>query len=189
MRVGVLALQGAFVEHQASIGQLGYDCIQVKKPIDLVEITHLILPGGESTAIGFLLDKTGLFEPIKHKVLIGELALFGTCAGAILMAQTVLDPYEGQKSLGLMNMQIRRNAFGRQVASFEISVDLIDVGQSISAVFIRAPIIESVGAKVQVMGWMEGGGIIAAREGRCLVSMFHPELTPDLRLHQYFLGL
>ena len=189
MNVGVLALQGAFIEHEACVNRLGYSCRQVRTPKDLEGLSHLILPGGESTTISALLLESGLLQPIFKASFARTLSIFGTCAGAILMARTILDAKKGQPTLGIMDLKVRRNAFGRQLASFKTSLDLAGIGQGIPAVFIRAPVIEEVGALVHVLGRLPGGEVVAAREDLFLATMFHPELTDDLRLHEYFLKM
>ncbi|MHB8987003.1 MAG: pyridoxal 5'-phosphate synthase glutaminase subunit PdxT [Eubacteriales bacterium] len=184
MRVGILALQGAFREHQKMLDSMGVESIQVKKPGHLDGISALIIPGGESTTIGRLLNDFNLFEPIRK---MGEegLPIFGTCAGLILLAKEIAG--STQPRLGLMDMAVERNAYGRQVDSFEadIGIPALD-GEPFRAVFIRAPHIVSVGENVEVLATF-GEKIVLACQGRFLAAAFHPELTGDLRVHRYFL--
>lgn len=187
-RVGVLALQGAFVEHEAVLQALGVEVVEVRLPQQLDGLQGLIIPGGESTTIGKLAVSYGLVEPIRQMAAQG-LPLWGTCAGMILLAKDIggLD----QPLLGLMDIVVRRNAFGRQVDSFveDIDVPALGSGGPFPAVFIRAPRIERVGPGVEVLARLPEGAIVAARQGRLLVTAFHPELTRDDRFHRYFLGL
>lgn len=189
-RIGVLALQGAFLEHQVLLERLGAEVIQVRLPAQLDGLDGLIIPGGESTTIGKLAVSYGLLKPLRE---FGRSkALWGTCAGAIFLAKDIgLD----QPILGLMDITIRRNAFGRQVDSFETNLR-VDFGgpngsqaQPFRAVFIRAPLIEAVHGAAQTLAQLEDGRIVAAREGRLLATVFHPELTADDRFHRYFLEM
>lgn len=188
--IGILALQGDFREHEERLRRIGVSTQQVRLPQHLDRVDRLIIPGGESTTIGKLLVKYHLLEPIRQRA-GRDLPLWGTCAGAILMAQQILDGRpEGQPRLGIMDIVVRRNAFGRQRDSFEAELDMPAVGESpVPGVFIRAPVIESVGADVEVLARLSGASIVAARQGRLLVTTFHPELTGDDRLHRYFLEL
>jgi 5'-phosphate synthase pdxT subunit len=188
--IGILALQGDFREHQEILKSIGVDSIQVRLPEQLAQVDRLILPGGESTAIGKLLDRFALLEPIKQRA-GKDLAVWGTCAGAILLARTISEGRkEGQQQIGVMDITVRRNAFGRQVDSFEADLSMPDVAEEpFHAVFIRAPIIESVGPEVKVLASLEDGRIVAAQQGRLLATSFHPELTRDARLHRYFLEI
>ena len=184
MIVGVLALQGAFREHQRALAGCGVDSILIKKPEQLEGISGLIIPGGESTTIGKLLNDFSLLEPIKK---MGEegLPIFGTCAGLILLARNIAG--SEQPRLGLMDMTVERNAFGRQVNSFEADIDIPALGpEPFRAVFIRAPYILNAGSDVEVLASFDGK-IVVARQGRFLAAAFHPELTGDLRAHRYFL--
>lgn len=184
MRVGVLALQGAFREHQKALSECGVDSALIKKPGQLAGISALIIPGGESTTIGKLLKEFGLLGPIKK---MGEegLPIFGTCAGMILLAKDIAD--SEQPRLGLMDIAVERNAFGRQVESFEADTDVPDLGpKPFRTVFIRAPYILSVKSGVEVLARYDSK-IIFARQGKFLAAAFHPELTGDLRVHRYFL--
>jgi 5'-phosphate synthase pdxT subunit len=190
MKIGVLALQGDFAEHQVMLETLGAEVVQVRLPEQLNGLRGLIIPGGESTTIGKLATAYGLIEPLKT---FGKTqAIWGTCAGAIFLAKNAHRP---QPLLELMDIVIERNAFGRQVDSFE--VDLSVPGVSLNgqpdvpfhAVFIRAPLIESVGKGVEVLSALEDGRIVAARQGKLMATSFHPELTRDNRFHRYFMEL
>ncbi|WP_407306016.1 pyridoxal 5'-phosphate synthase glutaminase subunit PdxT [Desulfosporosinus sp. SB140] len=185
-RVGVLALQGAFREHRQVLDQLGCDVVEVRKTSDLEGIYGLIIPGGESTTIGKLLQVNDLGEKIKE---LGtkDFPIFGTCAGMILLSKTIID--SDQYSLNLMDTTVERNAFGRQVASFETDLQVPAMGSHpLRAVFIRAPYLREVAPNVGILAEFDGK-IVFARQGNLLASAFHPELTPDYRVHQYFLGM
>lgn len=190
MRIGVLALQGAFHEHQVMLERLGAEVRQVRLPAHLDGLDGLIIPGGESTTIGKLAVDFNLMEPLK--TFAAEHALWGTCAGAIFMAREVGRP---QPLLGLMDIVIERNAFGRQVASFETDLDVPALrhlnggGKAYHAVFIRAPLIEAVRGTAAALAALPDGRIVAARQGRWLATSFHPELTQDDRFHRYFLEM
>lgn len=194
MKIGVLALQGDFAEHAAMLKRLGVEAVEVRLPRDLGGLHGLILPGGESTTIGKLAVMYGLMEPLRQFALTRP--LWGTCAGAIFLSK---DARRDQPLLGLMNITVARNAFGRQVDSFEIGLNvpaLSEPGRPFHAVFIRAPLIESVGPGVEVIaalpdpqGAFGSGRIVAAQQGRLLATSFHPELTGDERFHRYFLSL
>ncbi|HOV80958.1 MAG TPA: pyridoxal 5'-phosphate synthase glutaminase subunit PdxT [Bacillota bacterium] len=184
MKVGVLALQGAFREHQKMLAGCGVESVQVRKPEQLEGISALIIPGGESTTMGKLLNDYRLFEPIRKMGRAG-LPIFGTCAGLIMLAGEIYGSV--QPRLGLMDMTVARNAFGRQVDSFETELEIPVLGpQPFRAVFIRAPYIMSAGSSVEVLAGF-GGKIVLARQDKLLAAAFHPELTGDLRLHRYFL--
>lgn len=184
-RVGVLALQGAFREHIMMLEALGADAIPVRLPDQLAGLAGLIIPGGESTAISKLMDTYRFFDFIAQRHDAG-VAIWGTCAGAILLARDVLDAGDGQRTLGLMDVSVRRNAFGRQVDSFEADLHVRAGIDRFRGVFIRAPWIEKVGKGVEVLA-EHSGYIVAARQGKMLATVFHPELTGDTRLHKYFL--
>jgi 5'-phosphate synthase pdxT subunit len=183
--VGVLALQGDFAEHEAVLEQLGVAVREVRTPAGLEGIDALIIPGGESTTLTRLIAAYGLIDPIRRFAAVHP--VWGTCAGMIVMARqaTNLD----RPTLDLIDVAVERNAFGAQVDSFEteIEVDGLD-GEPYPAVFIRAPVIRSAGEGVRVLAELEDGRIVAARQGRLLVTAFHPELTRDTRLHAYFLS-
>lgn len=185
MIVGILALQGAFVEHAAAVERLGAESRLVRLPGQLEGIDALIIPGGESTTISKLMAAFGIFDPLKKQTADG-LPVWGTCAGMILLARETDDG--DLPTLGAMDLRVRRNAFGRQVDSFEADLAVGALGaQSFHAIFIRAPAIESVGPGVEVLARLESGPIVAARQDGMLVTAFHPELTADLRFHEYFL--
>ncbi|OLN34039.1 pyridoxal 5'-phosphate synthase glutaminase subunit PdxT [Desulfosporosinus metallidurans] len=185
-RVGVLALQGAFREHRQVLEQLGCDVVEVRKTCDLEGIHGLIIPGGESTTIGKLLNIDGMGDEIK-KLATKDLPIFGTCAGMILLSKTIID--SDQYRLNLMDTVVERNAFGRQVASFETDLMVPAIGPNpIRAVFIRAPYLREVAPNVGILADYDGK-IVFARQGNLLASAFHPELTPDQRVHQYFLDM
>ena len=193
-KIGVLALQGDFAEHIQMLRQLGAEAREVRLPAELEGLDGLIIPGGESTTIGKLAKEYGLIEPLK--AFGAEKPVWGTCAGAILLSKDATRAKQGQPLLGLMDITIQRNAFGRQVDSFEIELGvpaLAAIDQAnppFSAVFIRAPLIELVDEeKVDVIARLEDGSIVAAQQGRLLMTSFHPELTEDDRFHQYFLSL
>jgi 5'-phosphate synthase pdxT subunit len=190
MNVGVLALQGAFVEHEAMLRGLGVATTQVRLPAQLEQVDRLIIPGGESTAIGKLLVTYNLLEPLRERGRAG-MSIWGTCAGMILLAKDITEGRAaGQPALGLMDITARRNAFGRQLDSFEADLDVPALGeQPFHAVFIRAPQIDRAGPAVEVLSRLEDGRIVAAREGHYLATAFHPELTHDDRFHRLFLEL
>jgi 5'-phosphate synthase pdxT subunit len=184
--VGVLALQGDFAEHEAVLRRLGIEARQVRLPKDLDGLTGLIIPGGESTTITRLIDLYGLREPIRD--FAAGRPVWGTCAGLIVMANEV--PDLDREPLRLMDIAVQRNAFGRQIDSFEAELDIDEVaGEPVHALFIRAPLITSTGPEVKVLAALDGQGIVAARQGHLLVTSFHPELTEDGRMHRYFLSL
>ena len=186
MKVGVLALQGATERHHAVLDALGADAVAVRAPEHLAAVDAVILPGGESTTISFLLDSSGLREPLGERLAQGMPAL-GTCAGMILLATDVLDGRPDQQSLGAIDITVRRNAFGRQRESFEADLDVAGLdGDRFHAVFIRAPAVERVGAGVEVLASV-GDRPVLCRQAAVMVCSFHPELGDDLRLHQRFL--
>ena len=184
LRIGVLALQGNFREHAAMLRCLGAVAIEVRLPGQLAGLDGLIIPGGESTTIGKLAALYGLDDAIR--AFPG--AVFGTCAGMILLAKSAVDGTHGQPLLGLVDITVRRNAFGRQVKSFEANLEVEGEVQPVRAIFIRAPWIEETGPGVQVLAEVEGHAVLA-RDGRFLVAAFHPELTGDTRIHERFLDL
>ena len=190
MKVGVLALQGDFQEHTEVLRRLGVDTCQVRLPGQLEGLSGLIIPGGESTTIGKLAESYGLLEPLRE---FGqEKAIWGTCAGAIFLAKEV---HRVQPLLGLMDISIQRNAFGRQVESFETDIDVPELGQidpnpqPFHAIFIRAPLIEAVYGTARALASLPDGRIVAALQGRLLATAFHPELGSDDRFHRYFCRL
>ena len=185
-RVGVLALQGAFREHRQIFDALGARAVEVRRPADLTGIDALVLPGGESTTMSLLLDSSGLYEPVAG--LLGEgIPTLATCAGLILIARQVDGGRDDQRSFGVLDVAVLRNGYGRQVDSFEATIDVLGVAGSFNAVFIRAPRITSVGEAAEVLATVDGQPVLV-RQGAILASTFHPELSGDLRLHQLFLG-
>jgi 5'-phosphate synthase pdxT subunit len=204
MKIGVLALQGAFAEHAAKLRGLGHQPVEVRLPRDLEGVDGLIIPGGESTTIGKLAVEWGLMEPIR--ALAQTRPVWGTCAGAIFLSRDAKRP---QPLLGLMDIQVERNAFGRQVDSFEIDLDVPALpgadepaaqangsgagtspgAEPFHAMFIRAPLIESVGPGVEILSRLPDGRIVAARQGNLLATSFHPELTDDDRFHRLFVSM
>ncbi len=183
--VGVLALQGDFAEHAAILKQLNTEAREVRLPADLLGLDSLIIPGGESTTICRLMEMYGLIEPLR--AFAAHRPVWGTCAGMIVMAKHATDL--DRETLGLMDISVVRNAFGRQLDSFETDLDIEELGgPPLHAVFIRAPLIKEAGPAVKVLAQIEGHGIVAARQGNLLATAFHPELTQDLRLHSYFLS-
>jgi len=190
MKIGVLALQGAFIEHEQALQRIGVEAREVRLPEQLEGLDGLIIPGGESTTIGKLAVQYGLMEPIRAMAAEGKL-LWGTCAGMIFMAK---DVGRDQPLLGLMDVTVQRNAFGRQVDSFETDLNVPAIitpenKRPFHAIFIRAPLIESVGVGVDVLAALSSGAIVAARQGRLLATSFHPELSYDDRFHRYFVSL
>lgn len=183
----MLALQGAFREHVAALGECGMEAVEVRRAGEFDGLDGLVIPGGESTAIGKLIRDYGLAEPIVALHRRGG-AVFGTCAGMIVVARDAVDGRPDQELLGLIDVGVRRNAFGRQVASFEAELALAGDAEPLPAVFIRAPWIERAGNGVELLA-SHGGHPVAARQGRVLVTAFHPELTGDRRLHRQFLGM
>jgi 5'-phosphate synthase pdxT subunit len=186
-RAGVLGLQGDFAEHLATLERIGVESVDVRRPEQLDPIDALIIPGGESTTIGKLASQYGFIEKLRDRAAEG-MPVWGTCAGAIFIAKDV--PGHPHPLAGLMDMTVERNAFGRQVDSFEADLDVAELGpQPFHAVFIRAPLIKRVGRGVDVLAMLGDGTVVAARQGRLLATSFHPELTRDERFHRYFLSL
>jgi 5'-phosphate synthase pdxT subunit len=186
-RIGVLALQGAFAEHIVMLRRLSVEAVPVRLPEELEGLDGLVIPGGESTAIGRLIQLYG-FNASLQRLLAEGLPVLGTCAGMILLAKHVigLNSY----SLAAIDIEVRRNAFGRQVDSFEVDLHIPVLGDLLyRAVFIRAPSIEGVGSSVEVLASFSDGRPVAAREGNIVVAAFHPELTDDSRFHNYFLSV
>jgi 5'-phosphate synthase pdxT subunit len=185
--VGVLALQGDVAEHLRALAAVGARAVAVRRPEQLGDIGGLVIPGGESTTMWKLAVTFGLMEPVRKRAGAG-LPAFGCCAGMIMLADRVADGIDGQETFGGIDMTVRRNAFGRQVDSFESDIELRGMaGPPLRAVFIRAPWVEQAGPDVEVLGTDTGTGrIVAVRQGALLATAFHPELTPDLRLHQLF---
>lgn len=186
LRIGVLALQGAFREHRQALETLGSESIEVRKPEELLGVQGLVIPGGESTTMGKLMVDFGLLTPLRRLGQTG-IPIYGTCAGLVVLAQHIIA--SDQPRLGLMDIWVRRNAFGRQVESFEADLTIPALGQDpFPGVFIRAPWVEKVGPQVEVLASIRGQAVLV-RQGHLLASSFHPELTVDFRLHQYFLGM
>ncbi|MFA5316977.1 MAG: pyridoxal 5'-phosphate synthase glutaminase subunit PdxT [Dehalococcoidales bacterium] len=187
MIIGVLALQGAFQEHIKVLEQLGAQAVEVRLPEQLQSINGLIIPGGESTSILKLMKHYLLAEPLRELTRSG-LPVLGTCAGLIVLAKYLST--NSCETLGLMDMTVARNAFGRQVDSFETEINVPVLGEPpFKAVFIRAPIIEKVSPQVEVLARLTNGTIVAARQGNLVVTAFHPELADDSRFHRYFLDI
>lgn len=187
MKIGVLALQGDVAEHASALADCGAHVVEVRAPGHLAGLDGLVLPGGESTTMSMLLERAGLFEPLAER--LGEgMPAFGTCAGMILLSSDVLDGRPDQRSFAALDIGVRRNAFGRQVQSFEAELDVtgLSPGGPFDAVFIRAPAVERVGPAVEVLASVDGRPVLC-RQGRVLVAAFHPELSEDLRLHRLFL--
>ncbi len=186
MKVGVLALQGAFAAHAAALRAVGADAREVRTPADLAEVDTVVLPGGESTTMSMLLETSGLFDPLAERLGAGMPAL-GTCAGMILLGAEILGGRADQRCFGAVDIAVRRNAFGRQVDSFEADLAIEGLpGDRYRAVFIRAPFVERVGEAVEVLATVDGHPVLC-RQGAVTVAAFHPELTDDPRLHQRFL--
>jgi 5'-phosphate synthase pdxT subunit len=190
MKIGVLALQGDFAEHIAMLRRIGVEAVDIRLAEQLNEIDGLIIPGGESTTIGKLTVEFGIMEPLRTFGL--QNAIWGTCAGAIFLSK---DARRQQPLLGLMDITVERNAFGRQVDSFEVDLDIpalrsVDPeNKPYHAVFIRAPLIESVDGDTQILSQLDDGRIVAAQQGHWLATSFHPELTNDNRFHRYFVEM
>jgi pyridoxal 5'-phosphate synthase pdxT subunit len=186
-RVGVLVLQGSVREHLRMLSGLGVEAVEVRSPGDLDRVHGLVLPGGESTTIGRLLRVFDLLDPLRD-ALAGGLPVFGSCAGMILLARDVLDGRPDQPLLGGLDVVVRRNAFGRQVASFEVDLSVEGLAEPVHAVFIRAPWVEKVGEGVEILARVDDR-VVAVRQGHLLATAFHPELTGDDRLHRLFVDL
>lgn len=191
--IGVLALQGAFREHARALTSLGADVRELRQLPHLDGIDGLVIPGGESTTIGKLLVDLGMMEPLRQRILDG-MPVYGSCAGLILLCKDIED--SEQPRLGVLDATVRRNAFGRQVDSFETSLPVKGLNEPVQGVFIRAPLITRVGTDVDVLARVDmaphggaGEEIVAVRQGRIMATSFHPELTPDTRLHRYFLDM
>ncbi|GAA1644687.1 pyridoxal 5'-phosphate synthase glutaminase subunit PdxT [Nonomuraea sp. NPDC048882] len=185
--IGVLALQGDVREHARMLQEAGATAVAVRRPAELDAVDGLVIPGGESTTMWKLAETFDLLDPLRMRIKEG-LPAYGSCAGMIMLADRIEDGVAGQQTIGGIDMVVRRNAFGRQVDSFES--DLTFAGQRVHAVFIRAPWVESVGADVDVLGRAEPGDrIVAVRQGPLLATSFHPELTGDVRVHRYFVDM
>ena len=189
MPIGVLALQGDFREHIATLESCGADAIAVRTIAELERCNALVIPGGESTVIHKLAFNYGLFDPIR-KLISSGLPTFGTCAGLIMLADKILDGIEGQAGFGGLPVAVRRNAFGNQLDSFETDLEFSGIESGpIHAAFIRAPIVEQVGDGVEVLSKLSDGRIVAVRSGNLLGISFHPEVTGEKRVHEYFLEM
>jgi len=186
MKVGVLALQGDVREHVSSLIACGVDPISVRRSSEIDQIDALVLPGGESTTIAQLAEVFGIYDQLRARIAAG-MPVYGSCAGMILLANEILDAKAGQKTFGGLNITVRRNAFGRQVDSFESDISFNDGStELIKAVFIRAPWVEKVGDGVEVLATVENHAV-AVRSTTLLATSFHPELTADHRIHRYFI--
>jgi 5'-phosphate synthase pdxT subunit len=192
VEIGVLALQGDFAEHAKALSELGAVARLVRRPDDLVGICGVVLPGGESTTLGMLLESSGLTEPL-GKLLAEGLPAFGTCAGMILLSTDVIGGRSDQETFGTLDIAVRRNGFGRQRESFECVLDVTGLESGLPAVFIRAPLVERVAEGVEVLARVDNAAAptgttpVLVRQGRVLASAFHPELTADRRLHRMFI--
>ena len=187
MKVGVLALQGAYASHLQTFASIGVEVLEVRTPEDLETIDRLVIPGGESTTISMLLDSNGMRVPIQESISEG-MPVFGTCAGMIVLAREVLDGRDDQKPLGVIDITVRRNAFGRQVDSFESEIEVSGLDEPFPSVFIRAPIVESIGEGVEVYARVDEKIVLCGTDS-ILVASFHPELSNDGRIHEMFLSL
>jgi len=185
--VGVFALQGDVREHLSTLTALGAEALPVRRPEELARCDALVLPGGESTTMAKLARTFELLDPIRERVRAG-MPTFGTCAGMILLADRILDGAVGQETIGGLDVTVRRNAFGRQVDSFEADLDLLGLDRPVHAVFIRAPWVEEVGVEVEVLAEAEGHPV-AVRQGHLLATSFHPEVADDGRIHRLFLEM
>lgn len=186
-RVGVLALQGDFREHLMVLNELGADAVPVRRESELDGVAGLVIPGGESSVMDKLSRTFGLAEPLKARIAAG-MPVYGTCAGLIMLADTVLDAITGQQSLGGLDIAVRRNAFGNQLDSFETDLAVPELGgPPVHAVFIRAPVVETVGSRAHALASLPDGRVVAVEQGNLLGTSFHPEMTDDYRFHQRFL--
>jgi 5'-phosphate synthase pdxT subunit len=186
-RVGVLALQGDFREHLLVLHELGADAVPIRRASELDEVAGLVIPGGESSVMDKLSRTFGLAEPLKKRIAEG-MPVYGTCAGLIMLADTVRDAIAGQQTLGGLDVVVRRNAFGNQNDSFETDLDIPELGEPpVHAVFIRAPVVESVGPRAHALATLDDGRVVAVEQGALLATAFHPEVTDDYRFHSRFL--
>jgi len=187
VKVGVLALQGDVREHAALLAGLGAEVVLVRRPAELGAVDGLVIPGGESSVIDKLSRIFGMQEPIRAAIADG-MPVLGTCAGLIMLADTITDAIEGQESFGGLDVVVRRNAFGRQVESFEAELDVPELGESpVKAAFIRGPVVESVGPAASVLAALPDGRVVAVEQGNLLGLSFHPEITGETRFHRRFL--
>lgn len=188
LRIGVLAFQGDVREHILVLQELGAQVSKVRRPEELAEVDALVIPGGESSVMDKLVRLFGMQEPLREAISSG-MPVFGTCAGLIMMADTIVDAISEQESLGGLHVEVRRNAFGTQIDSFEVDLDMPGVtAEPVPATFIRAPIVERVGEGVRVISTLPDGRIVAVEQGNLLGISFHPEVNGDSRIHEYFLG-
>ena len=185
MKVGVLALQGAFARHLKVLGGLGAAPTEVRTTDDLLEVDALVLPGGESTTMSMLLDSSGLHEAVSERITNG-MPVLGTCAGMILLARHVADGRPDQRSFAAIDIDVRRNGYGRQVDSFEVELDVTGLDEPFHGVFIRAPVVDWVGDGVEVLAAVDGRPVLC-RQGAVIVASFHPEMSGDGRIHGRFL--
>lgn len=186
MKIGVFALQGAFIEHEQALAALGAECVEIRRRAQFTDgLDGIILPGGESTVQGKLLREEGLMEPLKEAV-FGGLPVFGTCAGMILLAKKLVN--DGNVYIGALDVSVLRNAYGRQLGSFRTDLEFKGLDGKFPAVFIRAPYVDGAFGKAEVLA-ETGGKAVAVRQGKILATAFHPELTSDRRIHEYFLKM
>ena len=185
MKIGVLAMQGAYTEHISMLKKLDVDVVEIRNKEDLKNIDGLIIPGGESTTMGKLIRSLDIYDDLKEKIESG-LPVWGTCAGMILLARSIYE--DDTKHLATMDIEVKRNAYGRQLGSFDTKSFVKGIGEDVEMVFIRAPYIEYVGNNVEVLSIVDGN-IVAAKENNMLVTSFHPELTDDNRVHKYFIDM
>jgi 5'-phosphate synthase pdxT subunit len=186
LKVGVLALQGDFREHAATLQSIGVHSAEIRRVSELEKVSGLIIPGGESTVMQKLAVAYDLFEPIQNKIKNG-FPVFGTCAGLIMLADQILDGIPGQSGFGGLDVAVRRNAFGHQVDSFEADLEFTGVDGSVHAAFIRAPIVEQVGTGVEILSKLEDGRIVGVRQNNALGISFHPEVVGESRIHKLFI--
>jgi 5'-phosphate synthase pdxT subunit len=187
LKIGVLGLQGDVREHERALERAGATPVVVRRPDEIASVDGVVLPGGESTTIGKLLDRFELLEPLRARALTG-MPLYGTCAGMILMATEIEGPQAAPHRLGVMDIAVRRNAYGRQVDSFEADLDVAGLDSPLRAAFIRAPVVERVGPAVEVLAALDDRPVLV-REQHLLASSFHPEMTGDERIHELFVDL
>ena len=185
MKLGVLALQGAFRAHRRALDSIGVDSVEVRGPGDLTGIDGLVMPGGESTTMSLLLESTQLFDPLLSTI-ADDLPVFGTCAGLILLATDIEDGRPDQRTFGRLDIDVRRNAYGRQLESFEADLDVVGFDRPVPGVFIRAPQITRVGEAVEVLATDESERPVLVRDRTALGAVFHPELSGDARIHRLF---
>lgn len=187
--IGVLALQGDVREHLAALTAAGARAVPVRRPAELAAVDGLVVPGGESTTMSKLAVIFGMLEPLRERVAAG-LPVYGSCAGMIMLADKILDGRDDQETIGGIDMIVRRNAFGRQNESFEAAVEITGIGGGpVEGVFIRAPWVESTGARTEVLARLDDGTVVAVRSGNLLATSFHPELTGDHRVHELFVDM